>query len=371
MGIGQGTLEKLVRLPDPAFWADKSVLVTGHTGFKGSWLSLWLLEMGARVSGIALPPDTDPALFDQLGLARQMDHRLIDIRAAEPLAAAIAEISPDIVLHLAAQPLVLRGYAEPVETWATNVMGTAHVLDAVQRTGRPCTVVAVTTDKVYQNAEWEFGYRETDRLGGHDPYSASKAACELVIDSWRKSFFAGGGRVRLASARAGNVIGGGDWAVNRIVPDIARALLAGEEVAVRAPGAVRPWQHVLDPLGGYLVLAEALHAGDDPQFQDGFNFGPAASAERPVRDLVEACLAVCPGSWRDASRADAPHEAGRLALSIDRARARLGWDPVWDFDRSIAETMRWYRDSAGAAPEAVQALSRRTIADFVASGQRS
>ncbi len=361
-------MEKLgMILPDLTFWAGKKVLVTGHTGFKGAWLALWLEGMGAHVSGIALAPDTTPALFDQLGLAARMDSRIIDIRDRAALSAAVADIAPDIVLHLAAQPLVLRGYREPVETWATNVMGTANLLDAIHKLGQPCIVVSITTDKVYHNNEWDYGYREDDRLGGHDPYSASKAGCELVIDSWRKSFFAPEGKVRLASARAGNVIGGGDWSENRIVPDIARALLAGDEIEVRAPNAVRPWQHVLDPLCGYLVLAQALAASGDKQFQDGYNFGPTAASEQPVKALVETALKSWPGSWRDASKPGARHEAGRLALSIERAKARLDWEPVWGFERSVAETMRWYRAANGAYNADILALSRQTIADFVAS----
>lgn len=357
-------------LPSPQFWAGKSVLVTGHTGFKGAWLALWLEEMGAKVSGIALAPDTTPALFDQLGLATRIDSRMVDIRDHAVLAAAVTDIAPDIVLHLAAQPLVLRGYRQPIETWSTNVMGTANLLDAVHQLNTPCVVVAITTDKVYRNNDWDYGYREDDPLGGHDPYSASKAACELVIESWRKSFLELAGKVRLASARAGNVIGGGDWSENRIVPDIARALISGTEIEVRAPQAVRPWQHVLDPLCGYLVLAEALAASDDLHLQTGFNFGPTAASEKPVLALVEACIGNWPGSWRDASKPGALHEAKRLALSIERAKARLSWEPVWGFERSVVETMRWYRNADRASDDTILALSRQTIKDFQASAMQ-
>lgn len=357
-------------LPNPDFWAGKKVLVLGHTGFKGAWLTLWLETMGAKISGIGLTPDTTPSLFDQLGLANRMDSRILDIRDCAALVDAIKDIAPDVVLHLAAQPLVLRGYQQPVQTWSTNVMGTVHLLHAIHQLGKPAVVVAITTDKVYHNQEWDYGYREDDRLGGHDPYSASKAGCELVIDSWRKSFFIPAGKVRLASARAGNVIGGGDWSENRIVPDIARALIAGEEIEVRAPQSVRPWQHVLDPLCGYLVLAETLAQSDDPRFQDSFNFGPTAASEKSVQALVEACISQWPGSWRNSSRPGILHEAGRLALSIERAKVRLNWQPVWDFERSIVETMRWYRVADGASSAAILALSRETLADFQASAKQ-
>ena len=357
-------------LPNPQFWAGKTVLVTGHTGFKGAWLALWLEELGARLSGIALTPDTTPALFDQLGLEERMDSRIVDIRDHSALLAAVADVAPDVVLHLAAQPLVLRGYQQPVETWATNVMGTANLLDALHQLAKPCVVVSITTDKVYRNNEWDYGYREDDVLGGHDPYSASKSGSELVIDSWRKSFFAPEGKVRLASARAGNVIGGGDWSENRLIPDIVRALIAGQEIEVRAPLAVRPWQHVLDPLCGYLVLAEALATSNDPKFQEGFNFGPTATGEQPAKALVEACIKHWPGGWRDASQPGARHEAGRLALSVERAKARLNWEPVWGFDRSVAETMLWYRAANGALNDDVLAISRQTIDDFQVSAAR-
>lgn len=357
-------------LPTPQFWAGKTVLVTGHTGFKGAWLALWLEELGARLSGIALEPDTTPALFDQLGLEERMDSRIVDIRDHSALLAAVADVSPDVVLHLAAQPLVLRGYQQPVETWATNVMGTAHLLDALHQLAEPCVVVSITTDKVYRNNEWDYGYREDDVLGGHDPYSASKAGSELVVDSWRKSFFEPEGKVRLASARAGNVIGGGDWSEDRLIPDIVRALMAGQEIELRAPLAVRPWQHVLDPLCGYLVLAEALATSDDPKFAEGFNFGPTATGEQPVKALVEACIKHWPGSWRDASQPCARHEAGRLALSVERAKARLNWEPVWGFDRSVAETMLWYRAANGVSNNDVLTISRKTIADFQVSAAR-
>lgn len=309
-----------------------------------------LLAEGAQVAGLALVPNTKPALFDQLGLARRMDHAHGDIRDSALVAARLREVRPEIVLHLAAQPLVRRSYREPLETWATNVMGTAHVLDAVRQLETPCAVVVVTTDKVYENREWEHPYRETDPLGGHDPYSASKAGTELVAASWRKAFFHGTG-VRLATARAGNVIGGGDWSEDRILPDLARAFGAGRPLLVRNRHAVRPWQHVLDPLAGYLLLAERLSGPDGVFFEDGFNFGPEPADQRSVGALVEAARKHWAGDWTDATEPDAPHEAGRLALSIERARMVLGWQPRWDFARAVAETVGWYRDvAAGADP---------------------
>lgn len=352
-----------------SFWRGKRVLVTGHTGFKGAWLTLWLLHRGANVAGIGLAPETTPALFDQLNLGDEIDHRLIDIRDAGALRAAVDDSKPDIVFHLAAQALVRRGYREPVETWATNVMGTVHVLEALRALSRPCAAVLITTDKVYENREWEFGYRETDQLGGYDPYSASKAACEIAIASWRRSYLGTGQPVRVASARAGNVVGGGDWAQDRIVPDLMRALSAGLPLSLRNPSATRPWQHVLEPLAGYMLLAEKLYAAAAASpFEDAFNFGPEAEAERSVRDLVTTALAYWPGgSWIDASDPNAPHEAGRLALDIDRARGRLGWRPRWNFERTVAETVTWYRDCARADPAAIRARTLGCIAAYEAA----
>lgn len=339
------------------FWPGRRVLVTGHTGFKGAWLSFWLAQLGARVSGLALAPDTQPALFDQLGLAGAVDHALGDIRSAGAVDARVAEAAPEIVFHLAAQPLVLRGYAAPVETWETNVTGTLHLLDALTRAGRPVTLIVVTTDKVYENREWDHPYRETDRLGGHDPYSASKAATELLAASWRDSF---GGDLRIATARAGNVIGGGDWAENRIVPDIVRALQAGAPVGLRNPQAVRPWQHVLEPLAGYLRLAERLHG--DAGLARAWNFGPASGDFRSVQEVTETALTHWPGHWVDASSGDAPHEAGRLAVASDLARHRLDWAPRWEFAHAVENTVRWYRAVLeGADPVA---LTRAQIAEY-------
>lgn len=346
MAVGQGAMEDLAM----NYWHGKRVLLTGHTGFKGAWLSLWLLKLGARVTGIALPPDTSPSLFEAKDIAGDIDDRFVDIRNQDAVVEVVSEVGPDVVFHLAAQSLVRRGYRLPVETWTTNVMGTAYVLEALRLLDKPCAAVLITTDKVYENREWEFSYRETDRLGGQDPYSASKAASEIVINCWRKLFLDGRGPVRIASARAGNVIGGGDWADDRIVPDMVRALRCGRCISVRNPHASRPWQHVLDPLGGYLVLAKCLAESDAPQFQDAYNFGPNVDVERTVRELVE-----------DASRKDQPHEAGRLTLRIDRARTRLGWTPRWDFKRSASETIEWYRRSIEASRSEVRELSLRTI----------
>jgi len=344
---------------DPAFWAGRRVLLTGHTGFKGSWLSLWLLQLGARVTGVALDPDTSPNLFDALdlvsaGLPGELhDHRL-DIRDAEALAALVAAADPEVVLHLAAQPLVRRSYADPLGTWATNVQGSLHLLEALRPLDHPCAVVLVTTDKVYDNREWCYGYRETDRLGGHDPYSASKAGAELAIASWRASFCGTAPHqtphLAIATARAGNVIGGGDWAADRIVPDAMRACAAGEPLILRNPRATRPWQHVLEPLSGYLQLAEAL-AADPAAHAEAWNFGPQLEANRPVAELVEALHQHRPGQWHDHSDPHAPHEAGLLHLVIDKAVSRLGWQPRWDFAATVARTAGWYRQvAAGGAP---------------------
>lgn len=328
------------------FWAGKRILVTGHTGFKGSWLSLWLNRLGADVTGFALAPDTTPALFEQLDLATRVDHHLGDIRDMGALAERVRACRPDVVFHLAAQPLVLASYEDPLYTWSTNVMGTAHLLEALLEVEAPCAAVLITTDKVYENREWVHPYRETDRLGGHDPYSASKAGSELVIASYRKSFFKDH-PVRLAAARAGNVIGGGDWASNRILPDLARAFGAGQVLDVRNPGAVRPWQHVLEPLSGYLILAERLLTGKD--CADSYNFGPEPGDVRPVRDLVDSAVDHWPGQWQDVSDPAARHEAGLLALSIEQARRDLGYCPRWDFAAGVKATIEWYRDVQGGS----------------------
>lgn len=334
------------------FWQGRSVLLTGHTGFKGSWLAHWLQLKGAELHGLALPPDTQPALFDQLDLAARLHHAEGDIREQSVVRRRLAETQPDIIFHLAAQPLVRRSYREPVETFSTNVMGTAHLLDAVRESRRKIALVVVTTDKVYENHESEQAYGETDKLGGHDPYSASKAACELLVQSYRQSFFQDG-RVRMASARAGNVIGGGDWAEDRIVPDFVRAAISGTPLAVRNPGAIRPWQHVLDPLAGYIRLAERLSQGA-PEAETAFNFGPDAADQRRVRDVLDEAARHWQCTWRDASGPAAPHEAGRLSLAIDKAKATLGWAPRWPFEDAVRHTIDWYRAvHDGADPVAV------------------
>lgn len=332
------------------FWRDKRVLVTGHTGFKGSWLSEVLLSLGADVSGLALAPETQPALFNQLELSSRMDHTIGDIRDENVVRSTVGRTCPDVLFHLAAQPLVRKSYRQPIETWATNVMGTAHVLDAVRLLDRPCAVVVVTTDKVYENCEWEHPYRETDRLGGHDPYSASKAGTELVAESWKKAFLSGS-ETKVATARAGNVIGGGDWAEDRILPDLARAYSAGRSLMVRNRYSVRPWQHVLDPLRGYLLLAERLYGPNGRDFECGFNFGPEPNDQRSVSELIDEARKHWPGTWDDGTDPHAPHEAGQLSLSIERARHRLGWHPRWNFEEAVAYTVLWYRDfSMGANP---------------------
>ncbi|MEB3353475.1 MAG: CDP-glucose 4,6-dehydratase [Cyanobacteriota bacterium] len=358
-------------LINPSFWAGRRVLLTGHTGFKGSWLALWLSELGAQVSGVGLEPDTEPHLFQQLRLEERLHrHHIADIRDGESLAQIAGAVQPEVVLHLAAQPLVRRSYRDPLGTWATNVQGSLNLLEALKPLQHSCAVVMVTTDKVYANREWDYGYREDDRLGGHDPYSASKAAAELAIASWRSSFCGEAAHqtphLAIATARAGNVIGGGDWAEDRIVPDAMRALGAGEPIPVRNPAATRPWQHVLEPLGGYLKLAEALAAaagnGSDgaKPLCDAFNFGPALEANRPVRSLIEAALHHWPGQWQDLSEPGAVHEAGRLHLQVDKAHHQLGWQPRWPFATTVERTVSWYRQVASDA----QAAERCCLADL-------
>lgn len=333
---------------DPSFWQQRRVFVTGHTGFKGSWVLLWLLQLGAKVHAYALPPEPEPNLFRALwpGLKGQFTHHVADLADQDRLRQAIEAAQPEVVLHLAAQPLVRESYRDPMGTWRTNVLGSLELLEALRPMKHPCAVVMVTTDKVYANREWDHGYRETDRLAGHDPYSASKAAAELAVQSWRASFCGPAPHqtthLRIATARAGNVIGGGDWAADRIVPDAMRALAAQQPVVVRNPSATRPWQHVLEPLGGYLLLAEQLLSNEIPPCE-AFNFGPTLSSNSPVLELVETMLGHWPGRWEPAPRNQAPHEAGLLHLQIDKAHHRLGWRPRWDFDTTVARTVGWYR----------------------------
>jgi CDP-glucose 4,6-dehydratase len=326
----------------PSIFSGKKVLITGHTGFKGAWLAEWLLLLKAKVTGLALPSSTTPSLFEQLNLAQRLDHRLGDIRDPELVKNLVQEIQPDFVFHLAAQPLVRLSYAKPVETYSTNVLGTIHVLEALRTLEKPCTAILITTDKCYENREWLHAYREEDSLGGYDPYSSSKAAAEIAIASWRRSFFAQS-PVRLASARAGNVIGGGDWALDRIVPDAMRSLAKNEEIPVRNPHATRPWQHVLEPLGGYLLLATRL--ANDEKMAGPYNFGPQLESNRPVQTLVEEILKHWRGAWTDQSNPGAVHEASLLNLATDKAFHLLQWQPRWTFAEAIAQTVQWYRQA--------------------------
>ncbi len=330
-------------------YAGKRVFVTGHTGFKGSWLSLWLTQLGAEVTGYALPPLTEPSLFVEAGVADRLTHNLADIRDGTALREALAVAQPDFIFHLAAQPLVLESYAAPQETFAVNVTGSIALMEAIRQTETRSAVVMVTTDKVYRNCESGRAYREDDPLGGHDPYSASKAAMEIAVASWRDSFFAGSEHVRIATARAGNVIGGGDWSANRIVPDLARALIAGAMPQLRNPASLRPWQHVLEPLAGYLWLGARLAANGGGALATSWNFGPNPNDIQPVRALAEAMLARWNGpgaamaGWQDVSDPAAPHEAAVLRLSIEKATEHLAWQPVWNFAETIARTADWYR----------------------------
>lgn len=332
------------------------VLITGDTGFKGSWLSEWLLGMGAECFGVGLAPNTKPSLFNQLELEKRLQHRELDIRDQTEVKKLVLDVKPDIVFHLAAQPLVRLSYDIPVETYQTNVMGTVHLLDAMRFLSKKCAVVCITTDKCYENKEWLHSYRENDPMGGYDPYSSSKGACEIAIQSYRKSFFNDPDQsgIAIASVRAGNVIGGGDWAADRIIPDCVSALELGNPIPVRNRVATRPWQHVLEPLSGYLILANELWmglSGKDSvvskfhytKLCDAFNFGPNLESNRSVYDLVKEVLNNWEGKWEDHSDPNAPHEASLLNLSIDKAFHMLNWSPRWDFSRTVRETISWYK----------------------------
>jgi CDP-glucose 4,6-dehydratase len=327
---------------NPDFWHGKRVLLTGHTGFKGAWLSLWLTRLGAKVSGYALPPPTRPSLFELAGVGSLIDHRLGDVRDLGALQAAFDQVKPDIAIHMAAQSLVRLSYGEPVATYATNVMGTVHFLEALRRQPSARVALVVTSDKCYQSRDSGPAYREDDRLGGHDPYSNSKACAELVTDAYRRSFLGGPGAAALASVRAGNVIGGGDWAKDRLIPDILQALGRGQAPEIRHPDAVRPWQHVLSPLSGYLLVAERLWA--DPSAAGAWNFGPEPEDEKPVRWIVER---LCQGwgatqGWQDQA-GEHPKEALSLRLDSGKAASQLGWRPHWSLNRALDAIIAWHR----------------------------
>jgi CDP-glucose 4,6-dehydratase len=328
---------------DASFWAERRVLLTGHSGFKGAWLALWLQSLGARVTGFSSGLPTHPSLHDLARAGDGMECIHGDVCDSEAVAAAVAASKPEVVVHMAAQALVRRAFEQPRETYATNVMGTVNLLDGVRRAPDGVrAVVIVTTDKCYENREWEWGYREDEPMGGHDPYASSKGCAELVTSAYRSSFFSDPDGPRVASARAGNVIGGGDWGADRLVPDIMRAALAGETVRVRNPNSIRPWQHVLNPLSGYLVLAQALC--ESPAYATGWNFGPAEEDARPVGWMVERMAELWPEELRWAlDEGPHPHEARYLKLDSSRARGRLGWRPPVRLDEALASIVEWYQ----------------------------
>lgn len=342
----------------------RRVFLTGHTGFKGSWLALWLHRLGAETTGYSLEATAD-SIYRRLELDAICRSVIGDVRDRGRLERELRAASPDVVIHMAAQSLVLPSYADPLGTIETNVIGTANVLDALRAVHRPCTALVVTSDKCYENRGWVYGYRESDPLGGHDVYSMSKAAAELITASYRASFFEGGGVVRVASARAGNVIGGGDRAADRIVPDCIRALERGEPITVRNPAHTRPWQHVLDPIAGYLMLIEAIAAGAT-SYCSAWNFGPDAEEARNVGDLATAVIAAWGGGqWIPGSPGTAPPEAHTLRLSTDKTKTLLRWRPRWPFTEAVRKTVEWYRaDHAGASPAALRELTLSQIDEY-------
>ena len=346
------------------FWRAKRVLLTGHTGFKGSWMSLWLQSMGATVRGLSLTPPTEPALFNVARVAEGMQHHITDIRDFSAVMTQLDDFQPEIIFHFAAQPLVRHSYQQPIETYATNVMGTVHVLEAARHTASAKAIVSITTDKCYENREWVWGYREDDPMGGHDPYSSSKGCAELVSSAYRHSFLLNA-RIALATARAGNVIGGGDWGADRLVPDILRALQSKQPVEIRNPHAIRPWQHVLEPLSGYLLLAERLYTQGQVD-AEGWNFGPRDEDARSVQWIVEH---MCSYWGKEASwtlqPGDHPHEADYLKLDISKARQRLHWAPRWSLEIAIKRIIHWHR--AWRSGQDMRAVCLHQISDYVVS----
>ena len=350
-------MEVLVR---SSSWNGRRVLITGHTGFKGGWLAMWLRTLGAEVTGLALPAPTDPSLFDQAGIAGIVTHIEGDVRELGTVERAVRDAKPDVIFHLAAQPLVRYSYDNPVETYATNVMGTVHVLEAARHCDSVRAVICVTTDKCYENCEWVWPYRECDPMGGHDPYSSSKGAAEIAIAAYRRSYPQG---PKIASVRAGNVIGGGDWALDRLVPDIVRALQAGQPPVIRNPGSIRPWQHVLDALSGYVLLAQRLLEGRE-DLAGGWNFGPADDDSRPVGWIVEKMLEAWGGdSGWTRPEGPQPHEAVLLRLDCSKARAELGWRPAMSLEQSLAKVVEWH--SAVHRGEDARAVSLAQLAEYL------
>jgi CDP-glucose 4,6-dehydratase len=356
-----------------AFWLERKVFLTGHTGFKGSWLSIWLDMMGAQVTGYALEPPTQPSLFQQANVGASLRSIRADIRDFDRLKAAIGECNPDIVIHMAAQSVVRRGFEDPIETYACNVMGTVHVLEAVRQLQRPCVVVNVTSDKCYSNQEWVWGYRESDALGGRDPYSSSKGCAELIASAYRDSYFAadapGQAGIALASARAGNAIGGGDWTRNQLIPDLIRAFLAGQPCQIRNPAAIRPWQFVLEPLHGYLLLCEHL-SQNGAQFASGWNFGPVASDAKSVAWIAHELSHLWGAGARWINDAGIhPREAQYLRLDTSKASARLNWHPVLPLRQSLDWIVEWYR--AYQNERDLAALTRAQIARYEALSRQA
>lgn len=356
-------------MKDASFWLGKKVFLTGHTGFKGSWLTLWLRALGAEVTGYALAPETTPNLYTLAQAGDGIESIIADIRDRERLLNAIRAAQPEIVIHMAAQPLVRESYVTPVETYETNVLGTVYLLDAIRLVPGVKSVVIVTTDKCYENREWEWGYRENEAMGGYDPYSSSKGCAELVTAAYRNAFFNPAAYqqhgVAVASARAGNVIGGGDWAADRLIPDIMRAIANGETVHIRSPHAIRPWQHVLEPLSGYLVLAEKLYT-EGTRYADAWNFGPNDSDAQPVQAIVERLTS----QWGEGARwklddGNHPHEATYLKLDCSKARARLGWRARWNLDHALDNIVAWYK--AAARHEDMKAVTLAQIDEYTHS----
>ena len=324
------------------FWGNKKVLITGHNGFKGSWLSLLLTSLGADIYGISLENEDPNSLFNTLHFWDKKNEEIIDIRNFEKINNAIKKISPDIIFHLAAQPLVRESYLNPVETWSTNVMGTISILEAARSLNKKIIFIGITTDKVYQNKEWIYGYRENDRLGGNDPYSSSKAASELAIHSWKKSF-GSNSKLILSSARAGNVIGGGDYAKDRIIPDIIRAYKKDSSLKMRNPNSTRPWQHVLEPLWGYILLAEKMSY--NPDIADAYNFGPEVSSNKTVSELVEEFSKVIKVKFKVEKTLNNLKESNLLNLVSEKAQTKLNWKPIWNFQKTIFKTATWYNNT--------------------------